>query len=182
MHFNMLDYVTVVVLFISIAIGVVRGFLREAISLVAWSAGFIAALKFSPRVGYLLHDFISHQGVRHFVAGLMIFVLALIVGVIVNKVVHSLVCATGFGFVDHFLGLIFGAARGVLCVTMILILISLTAYQNAGWVNQSVLAPRFRPAVNYFMPMVPKSMKTARNIILKQLGANSDVTFAVLTA
>src|SRR3990167_3864598 len=165
MHFNTLDYIILGILFISIIVGLIRGFLREAISLATWFFAFIAALKFSPWVAELLHSAISHTMTRYAVSGLLIFIAVLIIGAIVSKLVHLLVSATGFGFLDRLLGFVFGAARGILCGTMMLLLIGASSYQNADWVKQSELAPHFQPIVAYFVPLLPKDLTSMAALV-----------------
>src|SRR3990167_6688141 len=97
MHFNTVDYIILGILFISVIIGLVRGFVREALSLVTWFCAFDAALKFSPWVAQLLHTAISHNMTRYIISGFLSFVAVLIVGAIVSKLVHLLISATGFG-------------------------------------------------------------------------------------
>ena len=165
MHFNMLDYIFLGIIFISVIIGLVRGFVREAISLVTWFCAFIAALKFSPWVAELLHSAISHTMTRYIVAGFLIFVAVLIVGAIVSKLVHLLISVTGFGLFDRLLGFIFGAARGILSGAVILLLIGASPYQNADWVKQSQLAPHFQPIVTYFVPLLPKDLNSMAALV-----------------
>lgn len=165
MHFNILDYIILGIIFISVIIGLIRGFVREAISLVTWFCAFIAALKFSPWVAELLHSAISHTMTRYIVAGLLIFFAVLIVGAIVSKLVHLLISVTGFGFLDRLLGLIFGAARGILSGAVILLLIGASPYKDAEWVQQSEMAPRFQPIVTYFVPLLPKDLTSIAALV-----------------
>lgn len=165
MHFNMLDYIILGIIFISVIIGLVRGFIREAISLVTWFCAFVAALKFSPWVAGLLHSAISNTMTRYLVSGFLIFVAVLIIGAIVSKLVHLLISVTGFGFFDRLLGFIFGAARGILSGAVILLLIGASPYQNADWVKQSELTPHFQPIVTYFVPFLPKDLTSMAALV-----------------
>lgn len=182
MHFNSLDYIILAILFISVVIGLIRGFVREIISLITWLVAFVAALKFSPWVAtHWLHTAISHVMTRYIVSGLIIFLAILILGAIVNKLVHLFISATGFGFFDRLLGLVFGAARGTLCVTIMLLLIGTSDYRNTDWMKNSALAPHFQLIVKHFEPLLPKDLETLASLV-KKLNANADVRFSVLTA
>lgn len=165
MHFNTLDFIILSILFISVIIGLIRGFVREAISLVTWFCAFIAALKFSPWVAELLHSAISHTMTRYIVSGLLIFIAVLIVGAMISKLVHLLISVTGFGFLDRLLGFIFGAARGILSGAVILLLIGASPYQNADWLKQSELAPHFQPIVTHFIPLLPKDLTSMAALV-----------------
>lgn len=159
LHFNVLDYIILGVTLLSVIIGACRGFTREAISLITWVVAFFVALKFSKVASHMFHGVITNANVRYAVAFIVLFLIVLILGVVINKLIHSLVSGTGFGFFDHLLGLIFGAARGIVLVTIILFAISATAKDKPDYVKQSQLAPHFSPLVVYCATYLPAEMK-----------------------
>ena len=158
-HFNTLDYIILGITFLSVIIGAFRGFTREAISLVTWVAAFFVALKFSKAASGAFHGMIKNGNVRYIIAFIVIFLIVLILGVVINQLIHGVVSATGFGFFDHLLGLIFGAARGILLVTIMLFAINATAHNKADYIKQSQLAPHFAPLVAYCATYLPVEMK-----------------------
>jgi membrane protein required for colicin V production len=179
MHFNTLDFIILGILFLSVIIGLIRGFVREAISLATWFCAVIAALKFSPWVSELLHSAISHTMTRYIVSGFLIFVAVLIVGAIVSKLVHLLISVTGFGLLDRLLGFIFGAARGILSGVVVLLLIGASPYKNAEWMQQSALAPHFQPIVTYFVPMLPKDLSSMAALVNRINAKNTALSVMV---
>lgn len=157
-HFNILDYIIVAVIGLSVIISFFRGLLREAISLVTWFLAFVIALKFSPAVSTLFHNTIHSDTARHVVAIFMLFIFVLILGMLCNKLAHSLVNASGMGGLDKLLGFVFGVLRGFLFVIIVLLMINASPYQNANWMQQSVLAPYFQRYVTLFRNMMPNEM------------------------
>jgi len=157
-HLNVLDYVLMGVVALSVIISFFRGLLREAISLVTWFLAFFIALKFSPDVSSLFHNMIHSDTVRHILAVLLLFFAVLIIGMILNKLAHTLVSVSGLGLFDRLLGFIFGTARGLLFVVIILLVIQASSYQKSDWMQQSQLAPCFRPYVAWFQTMMPNEM------------------------
>lgn len=158
-HFNVLDYVILGIILLSVIVGAFRGFTREAISLITWVVAFFAALKFSEAASGVFHGMIKNDNVRYVVSFIVIFLIVLILGVVINKLIHGLVSTTGFGFFDHLLGFIFGAARGIVLVTIILFAIGATAHEKVDYVKQSQLAPCFSPLVAYCAAYLPAEMK-----------------------
>lgn len=157
LNWNAFDYIIAAILLLFVIIGLVRGLLRELISLVSWFFAFYAALKFAPDLSAgLMHSVISADKPRYIASAILIFLVVLIIGAIVNKLAHLLIDSTALGFLDKLLGLIFGAARGVLVVTIVLVAIQMTAYQTASWYKESVLSARFQPIIAQFIPMLPK--------------------------
>ncbi|NNE63122.1 MAG: CvpA family protein, partial [Gammaproteobacteria bacterium] len=112
-----LDLVIIGIILISALISLVRGFVKESISLVSWIlAGFIAFRYFSA-LAELLVSYIESPTVRTGIAFSVLFVCTLIVGAIVNFMASQMVSKTGLSGTDKTLGMVFGAARGVLIVT-----------------------------------------------------------------
>ncbi|MDP1574582.1 MAG: CvpA family protein [Coxiellaceae bacterium] len=173
-----LDYVIGGILFISLLLGLIRGFTKEIISLLAWIAAFFAAIKFSPDVDMMLHSVIPHAVTRYIVSIVLIFLVVLIAGCLLNKIIHAVLKFTGFGFFDRLLGLIFGGARGVIIVTIILLAISLMPSQNAAWVKESKLAPHFAPLVDHFSAELPADLKALKSasLMVRQLIATHYAT------
>jgi membrane protein required for colicin V production len=115
---NTLDLIVISVVVLSGLFAFVRGFVREALSIVAWiGAGLVAYYgfeRFAPTVGKLVTNPLAAQLTT---AGLL-FVVSLLVFSIGVGMLSDLVRASRMGSVDRSLGLIFGLARGVLVVCL----------------------------------------------------------------
>ena len=109
----------------------VRGVTREVIALMAWVLGFFAAVAFSPLVGAMLPDFGGQPVVRYLVAFALILIAALVLGALVAWPLSSVIRKSGLGFVDRFLGAVFGIARGAVLV-LAFVLVRRTDYASAG--------------------------------------------------
>ena len=164
-HLNSLDYIIIAVVALSVIISFFRGLLREAISLITWFLAFVIALKFSPDVGHWFQSIIPNPTARNLIAVVLLFVGVLIIGILCNKLAHSLVSASGLGFLDKLLGFVFGLLRGFLFVIIILLIIDASTYQQSNWVAQSELAPYFEKYVQLFKKMMPDEMKRISNFL-----------------
>lgn len=127
---------------ISAVISLWRGFVREALSLVTWAAAFIVARLFSPNVDILLSKTIEVPSLRIGVAFLLLFVGVLIIGALLSKLIQLLVKATGLSGTDRMLGMVFGALRGVLIITVLIALFRPMIEDDVWW-QDSYLAPYF---------------------------------------
>lgn len=160
LNWNVFDFVIAGIIFISVITGFFRGFLREAISLATLFLAFYAALKFSPTLSGLFQSFIANLKIRYVASAVLTFVIVFVLGLIVNKLAHGLVVTSGLGFFDRLLGLIFGAARGILFVTIILLIVQVGHFYNATWVQRSQLTLRFQPIVARFSGFIPKDVSS----------------------
>ena len=115
---NTLDLIVVLVVVLSGLFAFVRGFVREALSIVAWiGAGLVAYYgfeRFSPIVGRLVPNALAAQLTT---VGLL-FVVSLLVFSIMVGMLSDMVRTSWMGALDRSLGLVFGLARGVVLVCL----------------------------------------------------------------
>lgn len=138
-----IDYAILGVIGLSALISVVRGFIKEALSLIGWIAAIWVGLAFSEDIGALLADKISVPSVRIALAFSVLFVATLFLTGIVIYLVGLLVKKTGLSGTDRMLGVIFGVARGVIIVGILVLLAGLTPIPNDPWWRESTLVPHF---------------------------------------
>ena len=115
----MIDYIIIGIIAFSIIVSLLRGFVREVLSLASWVVAFIVASQFYPSLAAYLTQ-IDSLYIRNGTAIGILFVLTLIVGAIVNFVIAQLVDKTGLSGTDRVLGAAFGLLRGVLIVAAVL--------------------------------------------------------------
>lgn len=138
-----IDYAILGVVGLSALISVVRGFIKEALSLLGWIAAIWIGLAFSEDIGALLADKISVPSVRIALAFFALFIATLFVAGLIIYLVGLLVQKTGLSGTDRMLGVIFGVARGVIIVGILVLLAGLTPLPNDPWWRESILVPHF---------------------------------------
>lgn len=145
-----IDYAILALIALSILVSLVRGFVREALSLGVWIAAFFIASQFYANLGVHLSG-IEDMMVRNGVAVAILFVATLIVGALVTYVMGQLVEKTGLTGTDRVLGSIFGALRGVLIVSALLFFAdSFTPIAHNEWWANSTLIPHFSIYIQWF--------------------------------
>lgn len=138
-----MDYAILIIIGISALISVLRGFVREALSLLGWIIAIWVSLSFADNVAVLLGDKISVPSVRTGCAFLILFFACLIVAGVVNFAAGKLIEKTGLSGTDRMLGVVFGALRGVVVVGILVLLAGFTAVPKDPWWDQSMLLKHF---------------------------------------
>lgn len=104
-----IDYAIIAVIAFSSLVSLIRGFVREALSLVTWGCAFFVASHYYTYLSVWFTGF-EDELVRNGIAIAVLFIATLIVGAIVNFVIGQLVEKTGLSGTDP------GAGRLFRCV------------------------------------------------------------------
>ena len=150
MEIASVDLAIVGILMISGVVSLVRGFVKEAMSLVIWLAAFAVAMTFKEAAADLLVNFISLASIRQLAAWAGLFVGTLLLGSMVNFLLGKLVSSTGLSGTDRTLGLVFGVFRGLLIVlALVIILPQAVPVDQDHWWTESALIPMFQGFENW---------------------------------
>ncbi|GAA0352730.1 CvpA family protein [Bowmanella denitrificans] len=147
---NWIDYCIIGIILLSTLISLVRGFVKEAVSLAVWFAAFFISSQFYADLAVYLDNF-SDQMVRNGVAIAILFVATLILGGLLNYLIGQMVQYTGLSGTDRALGAVFGLLRGALVVSALLFFMdAFTGFGKAQWWQQSTLIPEFSIVIEWF--------------------------------
>ncbi len=150
-----LDLAILIIILLSALISLIRGFVKESISLLTWIVAGVLAFRYFTPMANLLEPYVSAPTIRAIAAFALLFVSTLIVGAIVNFIMSQLVSKTGLSGTDKALGVVFGAARGVLIVTMVVLLASLTPMPEASWWQESATVGMFQQLAEWVKAIIP---------------------------
>jgi len=154
------DYAIIGVIAVSLLVGLIRGFLREVLSFVIWLTAIFIAWTFHRELAGELAHWITHPSVRLGVAFLILTFGVLILGAILNYLLYTLLKNKGFTGVDRALGMVFGGARGVILVAMLVFLWKeFTSLPQDGWWQESSLIGHFDVLAERILAGIPHHAK-----------------------
>ena len=150
------DYAILSIVGISGVISLMRGFIREALSLVGWVAAFWVAVAYSGRGAALLEGYVAASpAIRMGIAFGILFLAVLLLCGIVVRLAGALVDRTGMSGTDRTLGIVFGVMRGVAITGFLVLLAGLTPLPADPWWRQSVFLPHLVRIANEVRPLLP---------------------------
>jgi membrane protein required for colicin V production len=151
---NWTDYVIIALLVFSSVAGLLRGLLREIISLVTWLAAVVLAWQYSPVLEPHLGGALSDDSVRPWAARAIIFIAVLLIGAAVGAIVTRFTRLSIFSGTDRLLGLVFGMLRGVVALGLLAMLCHAVRLDEEPWYRASTLAPYAEKAGNVLRSLV----------------------------
>lgn len=152
------DLVIVAIIGISALISLLRGFLREVLSLLAWVLAFWVALSFTQRVAPWLEPYVEVPSVRLILGFAVLFVITLLSVSLIGHIIVKLVGKTGLTGTDRMLGLLFGMARGGIVVLLLVLMAGLTQIPQDPWWRQASLLAHFQRAAVGVKGYLPESI------------------------
>ena len=144
------DYGVLLILGASVVIGLFRGLVKEVLSLIAYVAAFVVAVRYGPLAYEWLAGFIENSGLRAIVAYAGVFIAVLLAVGLVNVALGLLLKATGLS------GAVFGLVRGVVIVMVLVVAAGFTPLPKEPWWTGAVLSPYAEEGVRAVKPYVPE--------------------------
>jgi len=135
-----LDWIFVLILIVSLALGAWRGLVYEVLSLLIWIAAFVLAQWLAPDVAQKLPMSGASELIRYAAAYVLIFVLI----------------KAGLRAPDRALGAVFGLLRGVCLLLAVTVLVSMTPLRNSVAWKESVGAGFSAAALQGLKPVLPQ--------------------------
>lgn len=151
------DYVVLIVFFVSVVLSIIRGIVREVLSIAGWIVAFIAAstyaTDFEPYVPAELGG-----SLRIIAAFVLVFIGTLLIAVLVTMLLNSLIKNVGLGFIDRMLGAFFGFGRALIIVLVMVLIAGLTALPQQPMWQQAMLSEPLELLAKQVMPFLPDEL------------------------
>jgi membrane protein required for colicin V production len=163
---NWLDLGVIGIIVLSAVFAFARGFVREALSIIAW-VGAAAITLYGFNWAFAQVDpHIKNPLLSQVVAGLGLFVGSLVVLTILTGFLARMVQASGLTPIDRTLGFIFGLARGALLVCLGYLLLDMTVpLQNdrPPWIRDAKSTPYLHEGADVLKGFLPEQVIKLKN-------------------
>lgn len=144
---------------VSFFLGLMRGLIKELLSLVAYGLAFLAAVWWGPVISeqWVLH-WVTQDYLRMGIAYFALFVATLLAVGLVNMALAAMVRSTGLSPADRGLGGLFGIVRGLLLVLIIVTLVGYTPLIQEPWWQNASLSKQVTSIIHQIGQKLPAPM------------------------
>jgi membrane protein required for colicin V production len=136
-----IDYLIIGLMGVSCIAGIMRGLLREMISLLTWVLAVFLSWRFADVLAPHLGGALSSAAARPWAARALLFLAVLVVGTTVGAIMNHFVRLSIFSSLDRMLGLVFGALRAAVALGLAAVACQAVQINGESWYRQSLLMP-----------------------------------------
>jgi len=153
------DYIIIVLIAISTVISIVRGFVRESMALAGWVLAIWVSLMYMHPMAIFIGPYLNlPPSILAMVAFAILFIITLILSALVGNMIGSLVDKTGLSGTDRAIGMLFGIARGILIVGVLVLLAGFTLVPQDLWWKESILISHFQQLAEMMKAYLPPDL------------------------
>ena len=168
MPITLLDIILLLVMLISGLLAMIRGFMREILSIGAWGIAALATLWAYAKVLPIAQGYFSNNTVATAVTVGGVFVLTLLIVSIITVRISDMVLDSRVGALDRTLGFLFGLARGLVIVVIAFLFFAWLVPERSQptWVSGAKSKVVLQSTGQWLMSMLPDDPEST---ILKRL-------------
>jgi membrane protein required for colicin V production len=158
---NALDFAIIAIIALSAIFAFARGFVREALSIIAWVGAAAITLYGFNSVYAITMRFVTTPLLADLIAGAGLFVLSLIVLTIMTGYLARFADSGALSAINRTLGLIFGLARGVVLVSLAYLVVDVSLPQNdrPPWIQEAKSERFLAKGADLLRTALPESLQ-----------------------
>ena len=159
LKFSILDWLVLAILFYSVVMSTMKGFVREAIRLGSVVLALLVAAWFYRPASSLLKDVVKTENLALFFGFAVVFLGTLLVGALAVWLAQKLIKFAKIQWFDRLLGAAFGFIRGWILGSIFFLVLTSFSLQSER-VRNSQLAPYYLPGARVIALATPHDLKT----------------------
>lgn len=152
------DYTVLSIIGLSVVYSIMRGLVKEVLSVIGWVAAFYVGRTYTDQILPLMSQEIPTESLRILAAFLVLFLGTLLLCSLLAIAISALFKKIGLGLMNRLLGGVFGIFRGLLIVCILVFFAGLTDLpKDARWKNAMFSAP-LEALVVSMLPWLPEGI------------------------
>ncbi len=173
MPITLLDIIVLAVMLLSGLLAMIRGFMREILSIAAWGAAALTTLYAYQKLLPTAKTYFNNDTVAAIAVVAGVFILTLIVVSIITVRISDMILDSRIGALDRTLGFLFGLARGLLIMVVAFLFFAwlVPDKQQPEWVRNAKSRVMLQGTGDWLMALLPDDPE---NTILKRFKKKGD--------
>ena len=152
------DYGVLFIIGISIIVSMMRGAVREILAIAGWLAAFYVAKTYASQLIPLLPAEIPSEQLKTLAAFVILFLAVLLIASLLCIALSGVINKIDLNWLNRGIGAMFGFARGLLIVCVLVFLAGLTNFpKDVRWTNAMFSSP-LEALVKSMLPLVPQTV------------------------
>jgi membrane protein required for colicin V production len=135
-----------------------RGAVKEMLAIVGWVVAFYIAKTYSTTLAAFLPEAIPTEALKTLIAFLILLIAVLVLSGLVAMAISSVVSQIGLGWLNRFVGVIFGFAKGMLIACLLVFLAGLTSLPKEPMWTDALLSDPLEMLVESTLPWLPEGI------------------------
>lgn len=135
-----------------------RGAVKEMLAIVGWVVAFYIAKAYSTTLAAFLPEAIPTEALKTLIAFLILLIAVLVLSGLVAMAISSVVSQIGLGWLNRFVGVIFGFAKGMLIACLLVFLAGLTSLPKEPMWTDALLSDPLEMLVESTLPWLPEGI------------------------
>ena len=157
MPITLLDIILLIIMLVSALLAMVRGFMREVLSIASWGAAALLTVYAYPRLLPVVKQYINHDIAAAAVVIAGVFLGTLLIVSVVTIKISDMILDSRVGALDRTLGFLFGLGRGLVIVVVAFLFFAwlVPADKQPEWVRNAKSRVVLQSTGDALMSMLP---------------------------
>jgi membrane protein required for colicin V production len=158
MPITLLDIILLAIMLVSALLAMVRGFMREVLSIASWGAAALLTVYAYPRLLPMAKQYINHDIAAAVVVIAGVFLGTLLIVSVITIKISDMILDSRVGALDRTLGFLFGLGRGLLIVVVAFLFFAwlVPADKQPEWVRNAKSRVVLQSTGQALMSMLPE--------------------------
>ena len=152
------DYAVIAIVGLSVVVSMMRGAVKEMLAILGWIAAFYVAKAYSPLLATFLPEGIPTEALKTLIAFVILLIAVLFLNGLITMAISGVISKVGLGWINRFLGMLFGFAKGLLISCVLVLLAGLTSLPKEQMWTDAALSEPLEMLVKSALPWLPESV------------------------
>lgn len=160
LHLTNYDFLFIAIIGTSTVMAMLKGGVAQLLSLSTWFIALFVSKKYNTQIEAFLPEVVSNAMLRTLLGYVITFVAVAIIITLIKMIFHNFIRSFGLGGLNITIGAIFGAIRGIIICSILIIIIEMIGMDKQHSWHEALISPIIIPSIN----LLVNNMDALKNI------------------